>query len=176
MKETLISSETVYNGEIFDIHKDKIKTVKGNIANRDILVHKGAAAAVPLTDKNEVILVKQYRHATGNVLLEIPAGGLEPNEDPKDCIIRELQEEIGLKPNIIEHIYSIFLAPGYSTEYLHIYLAKDLIPSKLQEDQDENLEIVKIKIDKLVEMILNGEIKDAKTIAAVFSIHTKISK
>jgi len=175
MKEKLLSSKLAYKGKIFNIHQDKVETPSGYITYRDILVHQGAATAVPLTENNEVILVKQYRHATGDILLEIPAGGLEPNEDPKDCIIRELQEEIGLKPNYVEHLYSIFLAPGYSSEYLHVYFAKDFEESKLPEDTDENLEIVKIKLEDLVKMIVNGEIKDAKTIAAVLTVYAKIS-
>ena len=176
MKEKLLSSKLAYKGKIFNIHQDKVETPSGYITYRDILIHHGAATAVPLTENNEVILVKQYRHATGDILLEIPAGGLKPKEDPKDCIIRELQEEIGLKPKYIEHLYSIYLAPGYSSEYLHVYLAKDFEKAKLPADIDENLEVVKIKLEDLVKMITTGEIKDAKTIAAILTVYTKTSR
>lgn len=171
--ELLQSSEIVYTGAIFEIHKDKILTTRGHLATRDIIIHSGAATAVPIINDIDVILVKQYRHAAGQYLLEIPAGGLEKGEDPRDCIIRELQEEIGYKPNYVELLYSAYLAPGYSTEYLHTYLAKDLVPSKLTEDQDEEFEIVNINIHKLRDMILAGEVRDAKTIAAVLAVYSK---
>jgi len=168
--ETLISSEVVYKGKIFDIKRDRVKTSFGNEATRDVLVHKGATAAVVVTHKNTILLVKQYRHSAEDFLLEIPAGGLEDGENPSDCIIRELQEEVGVKPNKIEFLYQIWLAPGYSSEKLFVYLATDLEKSILPHDQDEDLEVVELTFDEVIEMIVSGKIRDAKTIAAVLTV------
>ncbi|MBQ0104569.1 MAG: NUDIX hydrolase, partial [Armatimonadetes bacterium] len=164
-KDKVLNSEIVFSGKIFDIKKDTVLLENGREARRDILVHKGACAGVPITEDNKIILVKQYRHATGDFLLEIPAGGLEIGEDPKDCIVRELQEEIGYKPETVEFLYQIWLAPGYSEEKLYCYVCKNLKKSLLPCDDDENIEIYEFAFDEIEKMIMKGEIKDAKTIA-----------
>ena len=168
--DKLLDSEIVFKGKIFDIKKDKVLLENGNVARRDVLVHKGACTAVPLTEDKKIIFVKQYRHPAGDFLLEIPAGGLEDGEDPKDCIVRELQEEIGYKPNTVEFLFQIFLAPGYSSEKLFCYLCTDLEESSLPCDDDENLEVIKLDFNEITDKINKGEIKDAKTIACSLAV------
>jgi len=169
-KDTVLNSEVVFKGKIFDIKRDKVLFENGNTSYRDILVHKGATCAVPLTNDNKIILVKQYRHATEEFLYEIPAGGLEIGEDPKDCIVRELQEEIGYKPNSVEYLFQIYLAPGYSSEKIYCYLCKDLEKSTLPCDDDENIEVCFFTFEEILSMISKGEIKDSKTISCVLAV------
>lgn len=172
-KDEIKESEIVYKGKIFDIRKDRVLLENGRIAQRDILVHKGACTAVPLTDDGKIVFVKQYRHAIGEFLYEIPAGGLEVGELPEECIVRELQEEIGYKPGTVELLFQMFLAPGYSSERLFCYVCSDLEKSDLPCDEDENLEVYEFSFDKVLEMIDNGEIKDAKTIACCLAVINK---
>lgn len=169
-KDKILNTELIYKGKIFDIKKDKVLLSNGNIAQRDILVHKGACTAVPVTEDRKIVFVKQYRHATGEFLLEIPAGGLEIGENPEECIVRELQEEIGYKPGKIEYLFQIWLAPGYSSEKLYCYLCSDLEKSVLPCDDDENLKVYELSFDDVKEKITNGEIKDAKSIACCLAV------
>ena len=169
-KDTVLESEIVYKGKIFDIKKDKVLLENGNEARRDILVHKGACTAVPITKEGKIVLVKQYRHATGEFLLEIPAGGLEIGEKPENCIVRELQEEIGYKPNNVKHLYDMFLAPGYSSEKLYCYVCTDLEKSTLPCDDDENIKVLEFTPIEIWDMIKKGEIQDSKTVSCVLTV------
>lgn len=169
-KNKVLNSEIVFKGKIFNIKRDKVLLDNNKEAYRDILVHKGATCAVPITKDNKIVLVKQYRHATEDFLYEIPAGGLEDGENPKDCIIRELQEEIGYKPNSVEFLYQIYLAPGYSSEKIYCYLCKDLEKSSLPCDDDENIEVVEFTFEEIWNLIRNGKIQDAKTISCILTV------
>ena len=174
-KDKVLKSEIAFKGKIFDIKIDEVLLENGNKARRDILVHKGACCGVPIDKDNNVIMVKQYRHATGEFLLEIPAGGLEIGEDPKECIVRELQEEIGYKPGKVEPLFSMWLAPGYSSEHLHCFICSDLEESILPCDDDENLKVVKLSFNEIESKILSGEITDAKTIACCMTVKAKLN-
>lgn len=169
-KDKILDTELVYKGKIFDIKKDKVLLSNGRIAQRDILVHKGACTAVPVTDDKKIVFVKQYRHATGEFLLEIPAGGLEADEKPEECIVRELQEEIGYKPGKVDFLFHIWLAPGYSSEKLYCYLCSDLEKSVLPCDDDEDLKVYELSFEEVNDKINNGEIRDAKTIACCLAV------
>lgn len=169
-KDKILDTELVYKGKIFDIKKDKVLLSNGRIAQRDILVHKGACTAVPVTDDKKIVFVKQYRHATGEFLLEIPAGGLEADEKPEECIVRELQEEIGYKPGKVDFLFQIWLAPGYSSEKLYCYLCSDLQKSVLPCDDDEDLKVYELSFEEVNDKINNGEIRDAKTIACCLAV------
>lgn len=169
-KDKILDTELVYKGKIFDIKKDKVLLSNGRIAQRDILVHKGACTAVPVTDDKKIVFVKQYRHATGEFLLEIPAGGLEADEKPEECIVRELQEEIGYKPGKVDFLFQIWLAPGYSSEKLYCYLCSDLEKSVLPCDDDEDLKVYELSFEEVNDKINNGEIRDAKTIACCLAV------
>ncbi len=162
----VVSTKTVYEGPIFNIVKDEIMLPNGKVANRDVLEHYGAAAVLPIDKDGKLILVKQYRHPVKKDVIEIPAGKLEKGEDPKECAIRELEEEIGFKSDV-EFMFKTDIAVGYSSEIIYIYIARDLEKSAQNLDEDEFLEIEKYSLDETLEMIKDGTITDSKTIATV---------
>jgi ADP-ribose pyrophosphatase len=135
--------------------------------SRTMVKHPGAVVVVTIDAEGKLILEKQWRFAAGKITLELPAGTLDEGEDPKDCAQRELQEEIGYKAGKIERIGGFYSAPGFCSEYLTLFLAQDLEPSQLQPDAHEDIEIVRYTLDEAVELIKNGMISDAKTIAGI---------
>ncbi|MBE9582381.1 MAG: NUDIX hydrolase [Proteobacteria bacterium] len=157
----------LYHGRIFDVVLEKVTLPNGLIKDREIVRHSGAAAMVPLTDSGKILLIKQYRHAVGEFLWEIPAGTLEQDEAPIECARRELVEETGYEAKNFEEIAEILPAPGYTDEHIHIYLATGLKLVEQNLDDDEVLELRPTDFDKALEMIMAGEIQDAKTIAGL---------
>lgn len=164
----LIQSESKYQGKAFSIRKDQVRWPNGNISNLDIVEHSGAVTILPLDDQNQVWFVRQYRHAIKTELLELPAGTLEVGEPPSACASRELQEEIGMGAEKIQEIGQFFLAPGYSTEFMHVFLATGLYESVLPADDDEFLSIERIPLQEVLQMAKNSQIYDAKTLAVLF--------
>lgn len=173
LKETTLESETIYDGRLIGLRKDKVQLPDGRTSVREVVVHPGAVAIVPLLDDGRVILVRQYRHAIGKILMEIPAGTLHPNETAEECALRELQEEIGYTAGQLEHLTSIYLAPGYSTELLHVFLARSLSPASREMDEDEFVEPVAIPLEEAISQICEGKIQDAKTAAALLLVWHK---
>lgn len=167
LKEELIESQTLYRGRIVTLRIDTVRLPNGHIARREIVEHQGAVAIVPLIDSETVLLIRQYRQAVGEVLLEIPAGTLEPGESPDACAQRELEEETGYQAQQMRRLFSQYLAPGYSQEVLHVYLAESLQPTRQRLDEDELNELVPTPLNQVTEMILQGVIKDSKTIAGL---------
>jgi ADP-ribose pyrophosphatase len=167
MKHEVLNRKTIYEGRIFNIEILETRLPNGKHAQYDIVSHSGAVALVPVDQDGNIWFVRQYRVATGKDLIEIPAGILEPGEDPFDAAEREIREEIGQAPKAIEKLGEIFLTPGYSNEFIHIFLASDLSPEQLEQDDDEFIEVVAIPIDKAFDMARNGEIVDGKTLAAL---------
>jgi len=170
MKIQVLSSEKMYFGRAFDVRRDEVKLPNGKVARLDIVEHCGAVTIFPVDDDGNIWFVKQYRHPTGHEILELPAGTLEEGEDPLVCAQREIQEEIGMGSRDLKKIGEFFLAPGYSTEYMYIFLAKGLYPSSLPQDEDEILEPVRLSLDEVMAYITNGRILDAKTIASLFLV------
>ncbi len=162
-----VSSKTIYEGKIFTIKQDEIILPNGKTATRDILEHNGACAMLPIDKDGNIILVRQYRHPIKKSILELPAGKLDPGEEPEECAIRELEEEIGYKSNDFSFMFKTDIAVGYSSEVIHIYLAKDLVATGQSLDEDEFLDIEKYTLEQTLEMIKSGEITDSKTIAGV---------
>ncbi len=165
--EEHVSSKRLYDGRILNLRVDEVKVQSGRFASREIVEHRGAAAIVPILEGNSVILVRQYRYAVSTELLEIPAGTLEPNENPRDCARRELEEETGYKCREITKILECFVAPGYSTEKIHIYLAKGLTKTETRMEDDENIIVESFSLEAALGKIRSGEIQDAKTIAGL---------
>lgn len=164
-----IGREEIYKGKIFTVVKDTIQFDNGQTAKWDLVVHNGASAVVPLTKDNEVILVRQYRHAEDGEVLEIPAGKLEKGEDPLVCAKRELEEETGKIAGNIEKICEMYAAIGFSDEKLHLYIATELQDGMMQLDEDEFIDIKKYPLSQAVEMIYSGIIKDSKTIVGLLA-------
>ncbi len=164
MKFTTLHSKTVYRGRVFTLRTDEVRLPDGNTAHFDILQHNGGIAIVPLDSDGYVWFVRQFRPAAGKTLLEIPAGTLEPDETPEENVHRELQEEIGMDARQVALIGACFLAPGYSSEYMRIFLARDLFPASLPGDADEFIEVERIPLERALAMISQGAFEDAKTI------------
>jgi ADP-ribose pyrophosphatase len=165
MKFDTIHSQPIYQGRVFSVRKDQVRLPDGAETQLDIVEHGGAVTILPFDEQGNIWFVRQYRHAAGLEMLEIPAGGLEPGEAPEACAQREIREEIGMRAEKIQKIGEFYLAPGYSTELIHIFLATDLIPDPLEGDIDEFLQVEKIPLERIPSMIQAGEIIDAKTLA-----------
>jgi ADP-ribose pyrophosphatase len=166
MKPKTKESETVYQGRIFDIRIDEIR--EGELEySREIVVHKGSAVIVPVFDDGTVALVRQYRHAAGDHLLEIPAGTLNEGEDPMIGAVRELEEEIGVRAAHIQKLTEFYVSPGFLTEKMHVFMATGLTEVGQKLEADENLTIERYLFDELQAMIRDGRIVDAKTMVAI---------
>jgi ADP-ribose pyrophosphatase len=168
LTEKLIGSDLIHDGKVVHLYVDTVRLPNGRTTRRETVRHSGAVAIIPLDSDGKIVLVRQYRHAAGRALLEIPAGTLNKGEDPDQCAIRELQEETGYKPGKLQKIGGIFVAPGYSTEFIHLYLATDLTASRLDMDADEFIEVQHVPLPEVLNRIRSGEIPDAKTICALF--------
>ena len=166
MNPKTISSKPIYNGRIFDVRVDKIR--EGDIEyEREIVAHRGSAVIVPLFADGTVALVRQYRHAAGKSLLEIPAGSLEIGEDPLTGAIRELEEEIGVTAGKMEPLAAFYISPGFLTEKMNVFLATDLTETAQNLEHDELIEIERIPLAEAAEMARDGRIEDAKTITGL---------
>jgi ADP-ribose pyrophosphatase len=167
MSAKVNSSIVLYQGKVFKLVKENITLLNGVTINFDIIRHPGAAAIVPLFGNNTALLIKQYRHALGDFIWEIPAGTLNQNETPLECAKRELIEETGFTADVWKELGEITPVPGYSDECIHIFMATNLAPAKQKLDKDEILNVHKMKLDYAMEMIYKGEIRDGKTISAL---------
>ncbi|MEB2288716.1 MAG: NUDIX hydrolase [Anaerolineae bacterium] len=163
LRERALTSEPAYLGRLVKVYVETVQLPDGAQAVREIVRHPGAVAMVPLLPGGDVLLVRQYRHAAGDLLLEIPAGTLEPGEDPEQAAARELQEEIGYWPGRLERLTGEYTAPGYTTEFIHIYLVTELIESRLAGDADEFLEVVRLPLAEALRRVERGELPDGKT-------------
>jgi ADP-ribose pyrophosphatase len=163
-EEKLLSSEQIYSGKVLKLSLDTVALPNGRTTELEILRHPGASAVVPLKDDGRVVLIRQLRHAVGGFIYEIPAGKLDPQEDPRNCAARELEEEIGYCAGHLELLTSIWTAPGFTDEVIHIFQGTNLQQGKQNLDQDEVLEIVEWSLDEAMAKIQDGTIRDAKTI------------
>lgn len=163
----LLSSETAYSGRLFNVSVDRLEMDGGVIAVRETIRHPGAVAMVPVTDDGRLLLVTQYRHAAGRRLLELPAGTLEPGEEPIAAVSRELQEEVGYRPGRIEPLGGLFVAPGYTSEYIHLFVCSELVAARLEADEDEDIEVEVRTREQALGAIDSGEICDAKSVIGI---------
>ena len=168
IREVPFASETIYDGKILHVERWQVTCPNGRSAVREIVVHKGAAAVVPVYPDGTTLLVRQHRVAVDRVTLEIPAGKLDSaGEDPLDCAVRELEEETGLRAGRMTLLTSLLTTPGFCTEKIAIYLAQDLTQGQTHPDEDEFLDLVRIPLDEAVARIMRGEIRDGKTICGL---------
>ena len=167
LHEETIGSEIKFQGRLLTLRVDTVRLPDGTVSTREVVVHPGAVAMVPVLDDGRVLLVRQWRTAAGRALLEIPAGTLAPGEDPRDCATRELMEEVGYRPARLTPLYAAFLAPGYSSEQLHVFLAEGLTPESLAHDEDENIEVVPLTWAEIDQLLLDGAFGDSKTLAGL---------
>jgi ADP-ribose pyrophosphatase len=169
-EETLIRSERPYEGNILNLRVDHVELPGGLTVKREIVEHHGAVAMVPLDDEGSIHLVRQYRAAVESELLEIPAGRLEAGEDPHECAQRELQEEIGMFPGKLESLGAFYPVPGYSSERIYLFLARDLRPASLPPDADEEITVERVPLEEMLKRIDGDSIQDGKTIAGLLRV------
>ena len=167
LREETIESVEAFTGSLVKLRVDRVRLPNGKETIREIVVHRGAVALVPMIDGEKIIMIRQFRQAAGEVLFEIPAGTLEPNEDPLVCAQRELCEETGYLPGKLTLMFKSYLAPGYSSEMLYTYLAENIAIAEVDPEEDEFIEIIELSLSDAVDMISKGEIKDAKTICGL---------
>lgn len=156
------------------VRVDNIELPSGKRTTREIVEHGDAVAIVAIDGQGQVLLVRQFREAVGQTLLEVPAGGLKPQEDPVDCVRRELQEEAGFRPLKVEKLGGFYSSPGFCTEYLHLFLATDLEPSQLYDEDTESIEVIKVPLAQIPQLIADGSITDAKSIAGLLLAMSRI--
>ena len=163
----LLKSEIVYPGRAFTIRRDTLRMPDARVASFDIVEHVGSVIILPLDADGQLLFVRQYRHAAGLDLLELPAGTLDKDESPEACATREVREETGMAAGKLEPMGGFYLVPGYSTEYMHVYLATDLRYDPLEADADEFLTVERFPLKEALVMFESGEIQDAKSLAAI---------
>jgi len=168
--ETTLSSEPLYQGKILNLRRDMVRLANGRQASREVVEHVDSVAAVPLLDDGKVVLVEQWRYPVEQALLEIPAGIIDPGEQPAEAVRRELTEETGYAAGRVEFLFSTYLAPGYSQELIHVFLAQDLQPAEAAPDDDEIIRVKKIPFEDAVAACLRGELTDAKTVAGLLAV------
>ncbi|MBI50446.1 MAG: ADP-ribose pyrophosphatase [Chloroflexi bacterium] len=166
----ILQTEKPFSGKIINVRVDKISDENKKTIIREVVEHKPAVAIVPIDDEDNVIMVRQYRHPASLNLLEIPAGIIENDEEPDAAALRELQEEIGYTSTNIRLLGGFWSSPGFTDEYMYGYLARNLVESHLPADEDEEISVEKIPINKIQKLIKLGEIQDAKSIALLLMV------
>ena len=161
-----IRSEILLQGRAFKIRRDTLKTPDGRETRYEIIEHGGSVVIVPMDANGNILFVRQYRHATGGDLLELPAGTRDGEEPFEECAAREIREETGMEAGKLQRVGDFYLAPGYSSEFMVVFLATELKHNPLEGDDDEFLEVEKIPVRKANEMFERGEVPDAKSLAA----------
>ena len=167
MKEHRLSSKTVFEGRTIQVRVDEARLANGRQATREVVVRAPAVVIAPIDEDGNVVMVRQYRYPVEEALLEVPAGMVEPGEDPDDCAQRELQEETGYRANDLRSLGGFWSTPGYSSEYKYAYVARGLVPSKLEADYDEDIAVERYPLSEIPAMIREGRIRDAKSIAVL---------
>ena len=175
MNYRIVKSDVIYRGKVFNTLVDQIEYSSGNKAIREVAEHPGGAVVVPVTSDGKIVMVTQHRFPVNQVLLELPAGKLSKGEDPLLCAVRELEEETGYKSENVKLLGSIYTTPGYSTEKLWIYLAKDLKPGDHNREEGEfGMEVFELPFTEVEKKIYNGEIVDGKTICGIYLARNSI--
>lgn len=172
----LIKSETILQGRAFKIRRDTLKTPDGLETKLEIIEHGGSVVILPIDDEGNILFVRQYRHATGKDLLELPAGTRDGDEPYEDCAARETREETGMEAGTLERLGEFYLAPGYSTEFMAAFLATALRHNPLNPDEDEVLSLERIPVRKAFELALSGKLPDAKSLAVLLLARSHLEK
>ena len=176
LDEKTLNSTLVYKGAILEVYRDTVMLENGKTAGRDVVKHSGGVCVAAVNEENEVYFVKQFRYPHKKALLEIPAGKLEYGENPLDCGMRELREEAGFTADEFIDLGLLYPTPAYDSEIIYMYLAKGLHKAAQDLDDDEFLDVIKIPLDKAVEMVMNGEIEDAKTQLALLKASVLLNR
>lgn len=176
-EEKTIATKPIYDGKIISLQVDDVRLPDGKEAKREIVKHPGAVAVIPVTADGKMIMVKQFRKALEKTIIEIPAGRIEPNEDPKMTAIRELEEETGFGTNDMTYLQSFATSPGFADEIIHVYVAKQLfeIDNPADGDEDEFIDLVTVTIEEAEALVASGDVFDAKTAFAILYAKHELS-
>jgi len=174
LHEKTMSSQSIYEGRIIRVKVDEVLLPNGNTAKREIVNHPGAVAVMPLTDEGKLIAVRQFRKPLERTIVEIPAGKLEPGEQPLACAIRELEEETGYTAQHMELLSSFYTSPGFADELVHVYVATGLTKGESRPDEDEFVDVLELTLEEAQELHRAGEIRDAKTVVALFAWENRV--
>ena len=169
VQEKTLSSQLIFEGRAVKLRVDTVEMPGGRKTTREIVEHGECVAVVAVDAEGNVVLVSQFRKPVEKELLEIPAGGIEPGEDPVAAVRRELREEIGYLPGKVDRLGGFYSAPGFCTEYLYLYLATDLVPSQLYAEDTEDIRLVRVPVSQITGLITSGTICDAKSIAGLLT-------
>ena len=167
MAEETLSSQVIFEGRAVRLRVDTVATAGGRQSTREIVEHADCIAVIAVDAEDNVLLVKQFRKPIEKELLEIPAGGIDEGEDAAAAVKREMQEETGFQPQRLELLGGFYSAPGWATEYLYLYLATDLTPSQLHAEDTEGIEVVRVPVSQVPELISSGKIQDGKSVAGL---------
>lgn len=167
--ETFVSKKTIWRGNAVNFDVDTVRLPNGKLATREFMNHPGAVGVVPFLDRDTVVMVRQYRHPVGEVTLELPAGKLDAGETPLFCVKRELAEETGYTAKSIKPLIQYWPTPAFADEVLYLYVATGLKPGKVHADDDEFIEAVNVPFKKAVKMVLDGRIRDSKTVIGILA-------
>ena len=168
-EEKTLKSEKIYEGAIINLRRDKV-TVQGGTSYREIIEHNGGAVIAALTEDKKLVMVRQYRKPADKVMLEVPAGKIDPGEKPLEAAVRELKEETGYTAEKVEFLTQFYPSVGYSEEVLYLYLCTGLTPGETNFDENEAIDIEEVELDRLFKMAMSGEIDDAKTLIAILMV------
>ena len=174
LQEKTVGTEPIFDGKIIQVQRDQAELENGAVVTRELVIHPGGVCIVPINENGEVYLVKQFRYPFQEVLTEVPAGKLEFGENHRDAGLRELKEETGAECENFEYLGVMYPSVAYLTEKIHMYLATGLKFDKQSLDEDEFLDVIKVKLSDAVDMVLNGEIKDGKTQTALLLAARKL--
>ncbi len=166
-KEKIVSSKKIFSGRAVSLRVDTVELPTGRQTTREIVEHDECIVAIPIDKEDNILFVRQFRHPIGKTLLELPAGGIEHNETPEDAVRRELQEEIGYLPNKLEALGGFYSSPGFCTEYLYLFIATDLTPNQLVASDTFEIEVVRMPLTRIPDIIAKNEIRDMKSIAGL---------
>lgn len=168
-EEKTIQSKQIFNGRIISLQVDEVELPDGNRSERELVKHPGAVAVIAITKEGKIVLVKQYRKPLERSLVEIPAGKIEPDEDPKRTALRELEEETGYTTKDLTYVTSFYTSPGFADEIIHLYYANDLevLKEKVAGDEDEFIEIIELSLEEAEQYVQEKQIYDAKTVYAI---------
>ncbi len=167
MTEKTLSSKVVFKGRALTMRVDIVLTADGRRSTREIVERSDCVAVIAVDAGDNVLLVKQFRQATGKELLEIPAGGIDTGEEPEAAVVREMREETGFRPQKLKKLGGFYSSPGYTTEFLYLYLATDLVPDPLSAEDTTGIEVVPVPLAEIPALITSGKIEDSKSIAGL---------
>jgi ADP-ribose pyrophosphatase len=168
MPEERLSTERIFDGVVVRLRVDTIRKESGEVTTREVIEHAPCITVIPLDSDDIVVFVRQYRTPAGGDLLELPAGGMEPGETPEEATVREMQEEIGLRPATLVRLGGFYSSPGFTNEYLHAFLATDLEPGRLVAEDTDEIEVVRVPLADVPAVVAGGGIEDAKTLAVLY--------